>query len=251
MTLESLSEVRPPFTLTHREQTTYLRDGFYIAKDITTKDHRERYEQDYEANGPYGTGTAYMQSEPMRDLLLAPPLMRLLNALVGEPVGLHLVLTGWTSTERDWHQDDYLNPPFIDGRYAAVWIPLEEITPDSGPFEVVVGSNAWPVVRRELLLEALGEDGSDPDWPYRSEALLTPLYEAQIQRTDSLVMRYLGKPGEVLVWSGRTVHRGSKPDRPGASRRALIAHYSALDARADMPVRRQHGDDPASVYFVL
>ena len=45
---------------------------------------------------------------------------------------LHLALTGWISTQRDWHQDDYLNPPFVANWYAAVWMALDDISAESG-----------------------------------------------------------------------------------------------------------------------
>ena len=45
-----------------------------------------------------------------RTLALDPPLMAKLKEVSGEDMMLHLCLTGWISTKREWHQDDYLNP---------------------------------------------------------------------------------------------------------------------------------------------
>ena len=45
------------------------------------------------------------QAAGRRDDVLAlhPPLLRMMESLVGEPMLLHLALTGWVSTQRDWH----------------------------------------------------------------------------------------------------------------------------------------------------
>lgn len=188
-------------------------------------------------NGGWGIGTPYETEPTIRDVCLYPPLTNLLHSLIGEEMGLHLNLTWWRSTERDWHQDDYLNPEGVNGHYAAVWFALDDIHPDSGPFEYVRGSHRWPLIRRSKVLEAMGEDGSDPDWPWRSEALLGPLLEewASIYRADCPREKFIAKKGDVLVWHSRLMHRGSRPNVPGMERRALIAHYSAIAKRPDMP----------------
>ena len=49
------------------------------------------------------------------DLSLYPPLLRVMEELIGGEMILHLNFTGWVSSERNWHQDDYLNPPVING----------------------------------------------------------------------------------------------------------------------------------------
>jgi hypothetical protein len=68
-----------------------------------------------------------MHVPEIRDLSLYPPLHEVIKELFGGEFVLHLNLTGFVSTERDWHQDDYLNPPFINGWYLATWMALEDI----------------------------------------------------------------------------------------------------------------------------
>src|SRR5205807_4698247 len=96
--------------------------------------------------------TPYRRCEPLRDLLLCPELVELATHLLGEAPLLHLVLSGWVSTERMWHQDTYLNPGEVGDAYLAVWVALEDIHPDSGPFEWLPGSHRWPVIPREAVL---------------------------------------------------------------------------------------------------
>ena len=198
----------------------------------------------------WASPSPYHEVAEIRDLCLYKPLTDLLEKLIGEPMGLHLNLTGWVSTERDWHQDDYLNPPVVNGHYAAVWTALDRIQPDAGPFEFVPGSHRWPIIRQAKILDLLGyEDDGDPHWPWESERLLTPFFEREIKERGVKIERFLGNKGDVLIWHSRLLHRGSPARRAGAERRAMIAHYSAVKYRPDMPYVRQHRG--GGLYFVL
>jgi SAM-dependent methyltransferase len=192
----------------------------------------------------------YLRIAEIRDICLHAPLMGKLEHILGETMALHLNLTGWVSTERDWHQDDYLNPPTVNSHYAAVWFALDDIQSDSGPFEFVPGSHRWPFIRQVNVLSLLGGmDPLDEVWPWHSERLLSPFFEAEIDHRELPVERFLGRRGDVLIWHSRLVHRGSLARRPGAERRALIAHYSGADRRPDMGETRRHGT--GGLYFLL
>ena len=138
--------------------------------------------------------------------------------------------------------DDYLNPPLVQSHYAAAWIALADVHGDSGPFEFIDGSHKWPRLRRDKVIDALGLDESDPDWPAKSEVKLTPLVEAEIERRGVVPSRYQLKRGDVLIWHGCLYHRGTVPVDPVMERRALIAHYSAVHRRPDMVPWRGFGD---------
>lgn len=231
-------------------QQEWCRSGRVILPGLLDDDLIDRYSAVWRpqfADNP----TLYLRSREARALCLHPPLVAAMSELIGEPMGLHLNLAGWTSTERDWHQDDYLNPPYINGHYVAVWLALGDIHPDSGPFQCVPGSHRWPIIRREKILQAMGEPlpyGNDADWPKRSEDVLSPLFEKRFADMGLEPETFLAKRGDVLIWHSRLAHRGSRPNVPGMERRALIAHYSALSHRVDMPHHQQQG---TGSFFVL
>jgi hypothetical protein len=185
--------------------------------------------------GGWLTGSAYMHVLELRDLALYPPLMAVLADLLGSKMMLHLCLTGWVTTKRDWHQDDYLNPPQVNSWYAAIWVALDDIDPDSGPFEYVPGSHRWPLmrghlVRAHLTPEEAGRGGAltgDAVWPKLAERFTTPAIEAEIARRGRPVVPFIGRRGDVLVWHSRLMHRGAVARVKGMERRSVICHYTA------------------------
>ena len=82
--------------------------------------------------GGWVSPTPYEHIPELRAVAMYPPLMKLLRDLIGEPALLHLSLTGWISTERNWHQDDYLNPEFVNGWYAVSGSHLTRFRPTLG-----------------------------------------------------------------------------------------------------------------------
>lgn len=202
-------------------------------------------------NGP----TPYLQVPSMRNLACFRPLTEAIRPLIGghEP-GLHLCLTGFQSTERAWHQDRYLNPEYVGERYIAAWIVLEDISSSAGPFEYVPGSHRWRVIDRDKVWSKMRHLGQNPDlptWPSDSQGWLGDSCQREIERsakeTGVLPKTFLGKRGDVLLWHASLMHRGSRPSDPTTERRALIAHYSSIQVRADMPHRKRM--ENGSFYF--
>lgn len=215
-------------------------DGLVIKKAFMPETLMKKYEKCWlkeNVDRPMGwpDPIPYTRHPELLEFFTYGPLAELLESLIGEPAGVHLNLTGWRSTERNWHQDSYLNPSHVGDAYAAVWIALDDIHPDSGPFQYVPGSHRWPQVTRDLILGALSPEERDHKWPKHSERVLTPIFEEEIVKRGNNVISYLPSRGDILVWHGRLMHRGSKANVPGMERRATIAHYSGINHRSDMP----------------
>lgn len=258
---------RPSVDLTtlSDDQRTWVRDGVLIKRkflpDEVTAPYiavRERLADISLPKylGGWSSGSAYMHVPELRALSLHPPLMALYKHLIGEQMMLHLNLTNWVSSDRDWHQDDYLNPPFVNGWYIAVWIALDTIDPESGVFQYVPGSHRWPLMRGEKVRSFLPEEertarnefGAEI-WPTLSQDYVAAAVEAEMQRTGAQPVSFLAERGDVLIWHARLLHRGSPAKVRFAERRSLIAHYSAIHHRPDMPVREH--DENGMMYAVF
>ena len=227
--------------------------GVVILKDALPHDLIDAYVKawrrdngtDWPAENPggYDYCTPYMKVRELADLASLASVHEPIQELIGEPGGMHLNLTGFVTTERDWHQDTYLNPPHVGDYYVAAWYALDDVHPDSGPFQFVPGSHKWFRVTQEKMLAALTPaERVDPAWPKYSERILTPLFEREMTIRSVPTVTYLPKKGDVLLWHSRLLHRGSRANVPGMERRSLIVHYSGIHHRSDMPRAVQYGD---------
>jgi len=231
-------------------------EGVVILKNFIPEELMVAYEDCWIANNAVGTRESFTMTSPMgwsyctpyrdhpeiADILSYGPLHEVMEGLVGEPVGTHLNLTGWNTTARNFHQDSYLNPEHVGDYYIAAWVSLGTIHPDSGPFQYVPGSHRWPQVTHKKILSALAPHERDHMWPKHSERLLTDLFENEIEKRDATIVDFLPDRGDVLLWHGRLLHRGSPAKVPGMERRGLIAHYSGINHRKDMGPAYRHND---------
>ena len=198
-------------------------------------------------NGP----CPYLSVKSMRDLATYPPLIKALSILIdGDEPGLHLCLTGFQSTERKTHSDIYLNPAHVGPYYVAIWIVLEDVHPDAGPFEYAAGSHRWGTIDREKVWSKMKQLGQDPTlstWPSDSQDWVSQVCEEEMERRGSKFQPFLGKRGDVLCWNASLLHRGSTPINRELERRALICHFSSTRVRSDMPNMKRN--ENGSVYF--
>ena len=241
------------------DQEYWRRYGYLIIENFIPQDLIDRYckrfLKDTLSIGKIGylSPTPYLEVDEIKNLCLYPPLLDKLRELIGHEMAMHLNLTNWKSTQRNWHQDDYLNPVSVNAHYAGVWFALDYIHPDSGPFEFVPGSHRWDVCRQEKILSALPpEIRSDPDWPWHAEKILNPLYDAEIERQRVQTVTWCGKKGDVLIWHAWLLHRGSLPRNPEIVRPTIITHYSSVDHRPDMPyIAEHHYHNRPGKYFLF
>lgn len=245
-------------------QPQWRENGVVISEPFEwiTEEQVDNYCRRFMADRPPGKSipnwrhdVPFMEVEEIRDLCLNPVLMRVINSLIGYEMAMNLNLFNWTSTERSYHSDDYLNPEYINSHYLAVWFALDDIHPDSGPFEYVPGSHKWGYMRRSKVFDAApAEMRANPrwnsDWPALTESFVVPACEEKIAREGLPVQQFIAKKGQVLIWHGNLIHRGSYPKVRGMERRALIAHYSSIEHRKDMPRVAEHKPRYGR-YFVL
>ena len=240
-------------------QLSWRRDGVLLLKGFLPDAILDPYIARRAAlNEPGGwmSPVPYLHVPELKALALYPPMMEAMADLIGEEMLMHLNLTGWISTERNWHQDDYLNPPFVNSWYCAAWMALDTIHPDSGPFEYVPGSHRWPLMRGEMVRRFLTPEERDQRdamginwWAKFSERYVVPAIEAEVAGAGVAPVQFLAEKGDVLLWHGRLMHRGTAPRVPGMPRRSLIAHYSGIEHREDMTVRERDANGQPYAWF--
>lgn len=226
-------------------------DGVHIERGLIDDDLIERYKAEWiENNGPvhwdHPDGsidakhlggyyeTAYMKHAVLAELVCDARIAAVNEMLIGEPAGINLLLSGWVSTMRSWHQDRYLQDERIGDHYLACWICLDDVAETSGPFQYIKSSHLWPDVLTQRAMDAV-VTLSDPRWPAHSEQALEPIIQKMVDGGDAEVVTYLPKRGDVLWWHSREWHQGSKATIQNSYRGALIAHYSGIHHRPDFP----------------
>jgi hypothetical protein len=229
------------------DERTYRRDGFLIKPGLIPAELTDAYLRDRLdiVDEEFSVwGGSYMALASMRDICLHPPLFDLVEKLIGKPLALYLTLSGLRSSRREWHQDFYLKPGYEHLDYCAVWIALDDVHPDSGPYEYIPGSHRLPTLRYELVHEWLTPDeraavGS----PRIAESFVTGACEAMIRERGLEVRQFLPRRGDVLVWHHSLLHQGSRPKDPSIVRPGLIAHYNAVSVfeQARKPIQAAGG----------
>ena len=231
------------------EMSKFWREnGYLVVKDLIDHQLLDNYCNDWiqhnqinhNRRGGYPGPCPYMVVDSLMELATCSPLQQITRQLIGEEMGIHLALTGWKSTERNWHQDGYLNPDHNQDHYIAVWIALDDIHPDSGPFEYIRGSHKLPKITNQKTLERIPEELRDEHWPKRSEQFLTPLFESLIQENNLKRRQFIARKGDVLFWHARLMHRGTEPVNPLLNRKTAILHYSGIHHRPDFPSAKQY-----------
>jgi hypothetical protein len=216
------------------EQLFWRQNGYLIMPSVLPDDRIAGYVRVREANNMppiagFPNSYAYMQIREIRDICLYEPVAAMMEHLIGDKLALHFDLTQWVSTERTWHQDDYLNEDHINSWYVAAWYALDDVDPASGPFEYVPTSHRWPVMRKQKIQARLNpEEATSARWPSFAEHFVTPIFDAKITESRLPVRQFLAKKGDVLIWHARLVHRGARPRKPGTPRKSIIGHFTAL-----------------------
>ena len=137
----------------------YEKNGYVILENLISEDLIDSYEQKWiKENGDKVQGwdghTSYLDHPEILDILCHKGVGDFFtNAQKG--VALHLNLTYWVSTEKGWHMDSNIPNKMGSDNYTGAWVALEDISLDSGPFQLIPGSHLWDIdlVKMTSLLD--------------------------------------------------------------------------------------------------
>ena len=219
-----------------RLQRDWIRNGAVILRNFVPEDKIQAYFKLRDrlnlGRAQFSRDWAFLDHPELADMVANPKLAETLKHITGEDMGIGFVLSGLHSSQRGWHQDDYLNTEELKGRYLAVWIALEDLDESAGSFEYIPGSHRWLCLRRKKTTKFLDNridwDAFHPRWAIYAEPFINSIAERNILEKDAMTQRFYAKKGDVLIWHGCTYHRGRTPesDKP---RHSLIGHYSSVD----------------------
>lgn len=200
-------------------------NGYVVVEDLIPNNVIQMYREYWISNhAPEYTGTVesmknkmgwkesspFTNHEPILEILCHDNIYKLFDEFGLEKMGLHLSFTPWYSTEKTWHHDYIENDTVSAENYVGLWIALQDISPDSGPFAFVPGSKNW-----------------DFDFSiyenFEPEQVVA--YTQNILKSRGEPQVFLPKKGDALLWHGHTIHRGLNPVNTNMPRESIIGHY--------------------------
>jgi len=156
-----------------------------------------------------------------QSLIFAPAIMEFLWDIFGEaPVAFQSLYFEYGSAQGA-HNDTafvYVEPP---SAFAASWIALEDIQPNTGELFYYPGSHEY-----EQVFANGGKkfDPSDEHAGHYSHVL-----EALLEEIGMVKETFLPQKSDALFWAANLVHGGS-PHTKNLSRRSLVTHYHQISA---------------------
>lgn len=196
----------------------YEKHGFALIENAVSEDYLAAYEKRWlEENGNkgnhagWGDDKCYMEIDEIKDVLCSQGINDFFMQ-VDIGVALHVAKTDWAPSFKTWHID--ATHPHEEGpkNYVGAYVSLGETDINSGPIQIISGSHKWDLDYRNTF--------TVPYAMFKHEEL-----EEKLKEKDSDVITILPSRGDVFVWHGRAVHRGSEANNPEIPRKGIVAHY--------------------------
>lgn len=172
----------------------------------------------------FKTNDLYLTEPHVRDLALGRSITPILEELLGHTPVLCNSLNFDQGSAQVSHVDSLYMTPRTRGHLCAIWVALEDASPQAGPLFYYPGSHK--------LTPYVFSDGG-----YHAIDAEMPAWESHIQR--QLQQRGLSKEvfhakrGDVFIWSSDLVHGGSPIEDPSKTRKSVVFHYlSQSDCKA-------------------
>jgi hypothetical protein len=157
-----------------------------------------------------------------RKIWLYPPVIEFLRTWFQDEPCACQTLYYIHGSEQGAHQDTIHLTPFPAGYMCGVWVPLEDVQPESGELFIYPGSHRAP----RLLATPLGLHKVEAD-DYSHYAK----FEAEIERLLKVGgyerVPYRPKAGQILVWHENLIHGGHQRLNRSITRRSIVSHYFA------------------------
>ena len=164
----------------------------------------------------------YTYTQSARRVIFAPSTMRFIKLVFERPVLAHQSLFFFKGSQQPIHQDTVFVRVSSPMELVASWTALEDIQPGSGELVYYPGSHLFP----EFLF------GGKHKWIFPGCNDLDSYYaqlHATAQARNISRTKFLGKKGDVFIWSADLAHGGCEIEDPAKTRRSIAAHYCPIN----------------------
>lgn len=176
-------------------------------------------------HNPHLLGISSAYSESISDIIFHENICKCLKDFYGEKHNKKFVhyqsMHFDKSTATKLHQDTW----YLDTHsrsLVGVWIALEDISKDCGPFCLYINSSEKIHDVDEFNFENIE---SDTNFTKRSPSP---------KRYD-----FHAKKGDILIWNSKVIHGALRPLQPDSTRKSLTSHYYPQGEKVnDQPIKR-------------
>ncbi len=163
----------------------------------------------------------FQHSETVRKVIGMPELNHMLNFILDKKTVPFQTINFTRGSQQNTHSDSIHMTTEPQGYLLAIWLALEDITPDCGPLHYYPGSQKLPYI--------MSEDFENDNSFFSIGENYYEYYErkiaALVKERDLKKKIFLAKKGDVFIWHANLLHGGEKRQNESSTRRSLVAHY--------------------------
>ncbi len=200
--------------------------GFYKPEEVTQHNREIELLLDQKKVDFNYTGRKIMESYKYSDYIdehffRNPRLIQLLNFVMGKEVIPFHTINFIKGSEQRAHSDFIHMSTFPQGHLIAAWTALEEVSPDNGTLFF------YPKSHRLPYLSTQDYPSGNTKWLIGKDSnkRFEDKIEEVIQKNHLEKKIFQGNKGDVFVWHANLIHGGSPIEKPGSSRKSMVAHY--------------------------
>lgn len=191
----------------------YQNNGFAFFPNLFNDEILDKYK--YLSTSAHAEDQKYYLSDSkIRDIFCSQEIYNVINT-IGITVALSTGSFFDSTTERGWHRDHVWPYKVGADNYIGVWIAGEDVSSESGPFELIPGSHKWEIDYSNF----------EGDLLYKKFDQLVNVFEEKRKEKKSPIFSFHISKGDAIFWHGHTVHRGASAKNAALTRRSFIAHY--------------------------
>ena len=162
-------------------------------------------------------------SSVIRDITFTPALTDILSFILGEEIIPFQTINFLCGSNQRAHSDSIHMTTYPLGYMIAVWIALEDTTPDNGPLFYYPGSHRLPYLLNKDFNEGettftLGKK----DYRDYEDRLEEVIIKRNLKR-----LVFLAKKGDVFIWHANLIHGGMPVAVSALTRKSMVIHYFA------------------------
>lgn len=191
----------------------------------------------------------YLEQASVRHLALNDRLVPLLHTLLGARPALCNSLSLEYGTEQPDHVDSLFMTPRTPAHLVAVWVALEDCSPDAGLLRYGPGSHK--------IKPYIFSNGGRHFVPEELDAWIAWM-RAQVRQCGLSCELFQARKGDVFIWNAQLLHGGSSIADRRHTRRSIVFHYFSesdcltmgsrlVPASGGFWIRRSHQPIPGSV----